>query len=113
MSMNFFRCRFCGITQAEVYITDEKMTQLLSCCPGCGADHFAEGYADEVNVYEDEELDASSHEFHEGDAVVGYDGEMEYRGVIVGIYDDVVDIEYMTRFGMETMDFHVDHVEAV
>ena len=113
MSMNFFRCRFCGITQAEVYITDEKMTQLLSCCPGCGADHFAEGYAVEVDS---DEVDDSEtpHDFCEGDAVIGYDGEVEYRGVIQAVYGDVVEIEFLDEFGMDVMDFHVDNVvEAI
>ena len=108
MSMNFFRCRFCGITQSEVYISDEKLTQLLSSCPGCGADHFAEGYAIEA-----EDQNATTHDFCEGDAVVGYDGDIEYRGVIQAIYDDVVEVEFCDEFGMDVMDFHVDNVEAL
>ena len=108
MSMNFFRCRFCGITQAKVYISDEEMARLLSCCPGCGADHFAEGYA---VVNEDYDAEVSTpHDFCEGDAVVGYDGDVEYRGVIHAVYDDVVEIEYLDEFGMDVRDFHVDDV---
>ena len=103
MSMNFFRCRFCGITQSEIYITDEKMRQLLSCCPGCSADHFAEGYA----IEQPEQVE---HDFCEGDAVIAYDGDVEYRGVVQSVYDDVVEVEYLDEFGMDVMEFHVDDV---
>ena len=108
MSMNFFRCRFCGITQDKVIISDDEMEALLRQCPGCGADHFAEGYASE------EDFDEPQHDFVEGQAVIGYDGDAEYRGVVHEIYDDVLEIEFLDEFGlMDTMEFHMDHVEAL
>ena len=108
--MNFFRCRFCGITQDKVNISDNELEALLQHCPGCGADHFAEGYAE----YRDPDESEVEHDFVEGQAAIGYDGDTEYRGVITGVYDDVVEIEYNDRpYGFDTMEFHIDHVEAL
>ena len=50
------------------------------------------------------------HDFCEGDAVIAYDGDVEYRGVVQAIYDDVVEVEYLDSFGMDVMEFHVDDV---
>ena len=84
MRMNLFRgLRFCGITQSEIHIT--------------------EGAA----VEQPEQVEQ---DFCEGDAVIAYDGDVEYRGVVQAIYDDVVEVEYLDGFGMDVMEFHVDDV---
>ena len=52
--------------------------------------------------------------FANGDAVIGYDGDVKYVGVVHEVYDDVVEIEYLDEFGlMDCMEFHEDFVESV
>ena len=40
--MNMFRCRFCGWTHGG---TAEEVNHSERCCPMCGIDNVAEGYA--------------------------------------------------------------------
>lgn len=51
-------------------------------------------------------------EFKEGDAVQAMDGAEAYVGVVIAIYDDVVEIEYVDTESRtkETMEFHEDFV---
>ena len=52
--------------------------------------------------------------FANGDAVIGYDGDLVIRGVVHEVYDDVVEIEYLDEFGqIDSMEFHEDFVESV
>lgn len=105
--MNFFRCKMCGYTQTEVHITDEALGDLLSCCPMCGVDHFAEGYAQEAEA----EIE---NPYRNGDAVIAHDGDLEITGVVSEVYEDVVYVDYFdtSSMSMEQMEFHIDNVEA-
>lgn len=109
--MNFFRCRACGITQAEVNISDAKLTELLSDCPACGFDHFAEGYA----MHPEDDPEEEVNRFANGDAVVARDGHIQINGVVSEVYDDVVEVDYFDGDSgtFESMEFHVSHVEAL
>lgn len=105
--MRFFRCSFCGITQATINPSEEEFERMLSCCPGCESEH------PNFQDYLDTKAHAST--FSNGDAVIAKDGGWSVEGVISDVYDDVVDVDYFdTETGtMETMDFHVSQVEHV
>lgn len=51
--------------------------------------------------------------FSQGDAVQAQDGTEVYVGVVIAVYDDVVEIEYrdMETRTRETMEFHEDDVQ--
>lgn len=56
--------------------------------------------------------EATSHDFANGDAVVVDENGFRVTGVVIEVYDDVVEVEYLDEFGMmDTMEFHVDFVK--
>jgi len=49
--------------------------------------------------------------FQSGDAVQAQDGADVYLGVVLNVYDDVVEIQYMDARGrQDVMEFHEDDV---
>ena len=53
--MNMFRCRFCGWTQGG---STEEVNRAAQCCPLCGADNVAEGYAILIDDDDDDDMEA-------------------------------------------------------
>ena len=53
--------------------------------------------------------------FHNGDAVQAMDGAEVYHGVVVEVYDDVVEVAYFDTdtLTQETMEFYVDDVQHI
>lgn len=52
--------------------------------------------------------------FASGDAVAVNENGFEVTGVVIEVYDDVVEVEYLDEFGMmDLMEFHESFVEPV
>lgn len=52
--------------------------------------------------------------FSNGDAVIVNENGFHVTGVVVEVYDDVVEVEYRDEFGlMDLMEFHESFVEAI
>ena len=52
--------------------------------------------------------------FESGDAVVVDENGFRITGVVLEVYDDVVEVEYLDEFGMmDLMEFHEDFVEPI
>lgn len=50
--------------------------------------------------------------FQNGDAVQAHDGADVYLGVVLNVYDDVLEIQYVDEKGrQDVMEFHEDFVE--